>query len=372
MQSAMNEDFEFAVKFDSAMSQKNQAQGVLIENDAQNFLRYNFAHDGSAYRIQAYTITNGNSKIRVNKAISIAPPMYLRVGRVGNTWELTYSGDGVSWTTAAGFTHNLAVSSYGVFVGNSAQSPAHTGLIDYFFNTVNPIIPEDDNRKLNITTAGDGTVEVDPIKANYACGEPVELTAVPSPGFRFASWGGDLSGNANPATVVMSESLDITANFVADAQYALTVTANGPGTVSKNPDKPFYDEGEEVILTAVPAADAGFVNWSGDASGSYPEITVIMDGDKTITANFAANVYTLSVSAGPNGSVTKTPDKATYAHGELVTLQATAAPGYLFTGWSGDLTGSANPASLIMDGDKNVTASFAEGGFAGYVPVIIR
>jgi hypothetical protein len=37
MQYADDADFEFVVKFDSAMGTKNQAQGVLVEGDAQNY-----------------------------------------------------------------------------------------------------------------------------------------------------------------------------------------------------------------------------------------------------------------------------------------------------------------------------------------------
>ncbi|HHN93981.1 MAG TPA: PKD domain-containing protein, partial [Anaerolineae bacterium] len=35
-----------------------------------------------------------------------------------------------------------------------------------------------------------------------------------------------------------------------------------------------------------------------------------------------------------------------------------AAPGWTFSGWSGDLNGSTNPVTLTMDGDKEVTATF--------------
>jgi uncharacterized repeat protein (TIGR02543 family) len=43
-----------------------------------------------------------------------------------------------------------------------------------------------------------------------------------------------------------------------------------------------------------------------------------------------------------------------------VTLSATPAPGYVFAGWSGDLAGSTNPASLLLSGDRVVTATFVE------------
>jgi len=70
--------------------------------------------------------------------------------------------------------------------------------------------------------------------------------------------------------------------------------------------------------------------------------------------------YTLTVNVVGNGSVSKSPDQATYASGTVVTLTATADAGWTFSGWSGDLTGSTNPDTITMDGDKTVTATFTE------------
>ena len=446
MQYAQNGDFEFDVKFESAMSKKNQAQGLLIQGDAQNFLRYNFLHDGDTYRIQAYTFLLGQPTERINQAITIAPPMYLRAKRVGNVWNLYYSGNGTSWTFAAGFQYDLVVSSYGPYVGNSSKNPAMVGQIDYFFNTKSPINPEDTDRKLNIATqpANGGTVTRSPIKDNYACDEQVTLTPVPNPGFKFDSWSGDLTGDTNPATLTMNGTKTVTANFVADVQYTVSVSANGFGTVVKSPDKPFYSQGESVTLTAtpnvgnlftgwsgdvvgttnpvtvqvtqnmtvagnfatappriltvnvngsggviknpdkatylngesvtltaIPGANHSFTGWSGDATGTAAQVVVVMDGDKSVTASFAENVYTLTVTSGGNGTVTKNPDKAAYYDGEQVTLTPAPAPGYKFAAWSGDLTGSDDPATVTMTGNKTVNATFIPAeGFSVNVSVV--
>jgi uncharacterized repeat protein (TIGR02543 family) len=71
--------------------------------------------------------------------------------------------------------------------------------------------------------------------------------------------------------------------------------------------------------------------------------------------------YALTTTASPSagGSVRRSPNAASYAPGTVVTLTAIPAAGYVFTGWSGALSGTKNPATVTMDADKNVTASFA-------------
>jgi uncharacterized repeat protein (TIGR02543 family) len=44
--------------------------------------------------------------------------------------------------------------------------------------------------------------------------------------------------------------------------------------------------------------------------------------------------------------------------GTVVQLTAAPNPGYLFKDWSGGLSGTTNPVSIAMDGDKIVTANF--------------
>jgi uncharacterized repeat protein (TIGR02543 family) len=90
-----------------------------------------------------------------------------------------------------------------------------------------------------------------------------------------------------------------------------------------------------------------------------------MDANKTVTATFteiptAPVTYTLTVNVTGSGSVTATPNKAAYNAGEQVSLNAVPALGWQFSGWSGDATGSANPISITMNGDKVVTATFIE------------
>lgn len=436
MQFAENGNFEFVVKFDSAMSTKNQAQGIVIEGDSQNYLRFNFLHDGNSYKAQAFYFIGGTPTEKLNSNITITPPMYLRVKRLGDVWNLHYSSDGTTWNFGAGFSYPLTVSSYGVYAGNSNQNPAHTAKIDYFFNTASPITPEDNDRKLNITTTGSGSVTRSVVKDNYACDEPVSLTPVPAEGFKFDSWSGDLSGSAVPGQLIMNATKNVTANFVPNVQYTVSVSAVGAGTVTKSPDKPFYSAGEmvtltataevgntfvnwsggatgstnpltlpvngnltvvgnfaaapnrtltltpigdgtinadppgpsyphgqKVVLTAVPGANASFTEWGGAAAGTDNQVEVVMDADQTVTATFKDNIYTLAWTVDPldKGTVTLSPQKEKYYEGEVVHLTPNPVPGYKFAGWSGDLSGDDVPGELTMTKDTTVTATFIPG-----------
>jgi uncharacterized repeat protein (TIGR02543 family) len=206
-------------------------------------------------------------------------------------------------------------------------------------------------------TAANGTVTKIPDQMTYNNGTNVQLTATPATGYIFAGWSGDASGTTNPLTVAMNGNKNITANF-AQTQCTLTVTAAN-GTVTKIPDQTSYISGTTVQLTATPATGYSFTGWSGDASGTANPLTVAMNGNKNITANFAQMQYTLTVNA-TNGTVTKIPDQASYISGTTVQLTAAPAVGYTFTGWSGDASGTTNSLTVTMNGNKNITANFAQ------------
>ena len=83
--------------------------------------------------------------------------------------------------------------------------------------------------------------------------------------------------------------------------------------------------------------------------------------------------YTLGVICDPiaGGSVTLEPPQPVggYEADTSVELTATANTGYAFGSWSGDLTGSTNPDSIVMNSNKSVTANFVEFSAPGNVNV---
>jgi hypothetical protein len=68
--------------------------------------------------------------------------------------------------------------------------------------------------------------------------------------------------------------------------------------------------------------------------------------------------YTLTVNVTGSGSVDLDPPGGVYPSGTTVELRANADPGWYFDHWEGALSGSANPETLVMDGDQTVTVAF--------------
>jgi uncharacterized repeat protein (TIGR02543 family) len=115
-----------------------------------------------------------------------------------------------------------------------------------------------------------------------------------------------------------------------------------------------------VTLTAAANTGWSFSAWSGDLTGTTNPQTIAIDGNKVVTATFTQDEYTLTVNKVGSGSVTPAPAQATYHYGDVVTLTATADTGWSFDAWTGDVTSSTNPATVTMNGNRTVTATFIQ------------
>jgi len=210
-----------------------------------------------------------------------------------------------------------------------------------------------------INPEGSGTVNLDPEGGKYITNTQVTLTAAASSGYRFSHWSGDISGTDSTATITMDPSRSVTANFVRVHSLNVIKKPGGAGNVSLSPTGGYYVRGTKVTLTAAPFSGYQFSYWSGDVSGTSQTVTVTMDSDMTITANFV-RIYTLSVTADPDngGSVILSPGGDSYISGTEVTLTAVSSSGYQFSHWSGDISSTSSTTTVIMDGDKSVTANF--------------
>ena len=112
------------------------------------------------------------------------------------------------------------------------------------------------------------------------------------------------------------------------------------------------------------------VTISGSLSGSgttaemrgtwiEPDMYAYVTGQATINLIPTNGTYSLSVSVSPDGYGSVSPSSGTFDEDESVTITATAsATNYAFSYWSGSVSGSTNPITITMDGNKTITAVF--------------
>jgi hypothetical protein len=79
---------------------------------------------------------------------------------------------------------------------------------------------------------------------------------------------------------------------VVAAPPALTLVADGPGTIEALPGPALLSLGTTVQLTAIPSNYHAFAGWSGDATGLANPVSVLLTADRVVTARFSAVITT--------------------------------------------------------------------------------
>jgi len=176
--------------------------------------------------------------------------------------------------------------------------------------------------------------------------------------------GQDLVGDYHVNTTILGDPAanDIRSYSLSPKGFSYTLSTSSAtgGSVILHPAGGKYLPGTTVTVIVKNNFGYQFNSWGGDLSGSDQITTITMDGDKSISANFeAVPTYELKTSA-TNGSIGINPSGGAFEEGTNVTLKAYPQFGYQFSGWSGDLSGIDNPTSIVMNSNKNVTATFTK------------
>ena len=239
---------------------------------------------------------------------------------------------------------------------------------------------------LDVTVSGSGTGSVSSTPVGIDCpgtcsadfddGTVVEITATPEVGHSFAGWSGACSGFGT-CIVTMNQARSVTAAFDEPSSYPLNVVVLGgdanvisdpvgidcPGTCSAD-----FPTGSTVELIQTPAPGFGFDSWGGSCSGDE-SCVLTMDQERGVSANYAA-LNTLMVTVDGAGTVTSTPAgidcpgtcSAGFLPAGKVLLDPQSIGGSIFTGWSGDCSGTGI-CLVSMDQQRAVTANFTTPGF---------
>jgi subtilase family serine protease len=178
--------------------------------------------------------------------------------------------------------------------------------------------------------------EVDPGRTRHLCTGWVGSGSVPTEG--------------DAATVSFTIAEDSTLTWQWATEHWLQVDPEGSGTVSV--DSGWQPSGSEVVLTVTPDADHRFTGWSGDIEDCVIdglEITVPMNGPRTLTATFVSALHTVTLHQGLYGQIAGADGGGAYtvtvAYGNAFPeVNVTPSAGFLFAGWS-----PAAPAVIEAD-----------------------
>jgi uncharacterized repeat protein (TIGR02543 family) len=186
----------------------------------------------------------------------------------------------------------------------------------------------------------------------YNAGTSVTITATPGVGYTFTNWteGTTVVSALNTYTFPIGANRVLVANFGINMYMLNLIYTNG--TVAKSPNQTTFSHGTSVLLTATPAVGYTFTSWSGDATGNTNPLTIVMNSEKTITANFTASQVSLSLSSLPLLGGTTT-GAGSFNLGVTATAKATANIGYTFTNW----TEGANIVSTLANYPFTITTN---------------
>lgn len=141
-------------------------------------------------------------------------------------------------------------------------------------------------------------------------------------------------------------------------QWQLNVVTQGSGEVVQTSARRFYPHRASIGLFARAGKGAAFGGWGGDAVGGLSETSVLMDGDKNVSANFVTQASLRLVVIG-DGTV-NFPNSGTVPLGSNIVLLATPAAGWEFERWEGAFSSTAASVPLTVDANKVLRAYFRQ------------
>lgn len=181
-----------------------------------------------------------------------------------------------------------------------SEEPTVDVVVDGDIDITAVIVPSTVSINVDVDPSGSGEAILTPGGGVYGFGTIVTVEAIAFGGFEFESVT-DASGSTLSTSAIFD--LEATRDFELVAHFreqditpppppptrtlSISVTPQGAGTVTLDPAGGSYPHGTKVALEATPAAGYTFVRYSGDVASTDPVTIITMDGDKTVTAEFA-------------------------------------------------------------------------------------
>ncbi|MCP4537854.1 MAG: DUF11 domain-containing protein [Chloroflexi bacterium] len=213
---------------------------------------------------------------------------------------------------------------------------------------------------LETHVVGLGNLAMSTLQDEYFHGDVVTMSVTPAIGWVFAGWSGDLSGTNATESLTMTANTAFTATFEAIPYTVNTSVIGGNGAISRAPDQASYIYDDIVMLTANPDPGYELSTWGGDVSGNDDQSAILVDGNKTVTAQFIPGVYTITLATEGDGQISVTPQQTSYAYEDVITLTAIADLGWSFDAWSGVPISNTVVQTMTMGSDVEILALFTQ------------
>lgn len=151
--------------------------------------------------------------------------------------------------------------------------------------------------------SGAGKISTNPAGAEFDEGTLITASATENFGYHFQGWAdeaGEIVSTDKTYSFEISENTSLTAQYTKANVYALNLTRSEGVAENLVQYQPvgnyvdgihYYEEGTDVVLTAVNNRIMTFTGWDGDATGTSQTCEVKMTGEKNVTANFSAADY---------------------------------------------------------------------------------
>ena len=243
--------------------------------------------------------------------------------------------------------------------------------LDGVYGSIGPVHV---NGPLTVTPSAGSNGTISPNSGQtVAYGGNTSFTATPSTGYSVNQWLVDNSpaqtGGASFTLSDVTENHTVSVSF-AISQYTVTPSAGSNGVISPSTAQT-VNYGDEVAFTAAPSTGYSVNQWlvdnspvqTGGASFTLNDVTE----NHTVSVSFALNIYTVTPSAGSNGTISPSGVQSVVYGGSL-TFTAAPDEGYNVNQWLvDDSLVQTGGSSLVL---SNVTANHAVSvGF--YVPLMV-
>ena len=147
----------------------------------------------------------------------------------------------------------------------------------------------------------------------------------------------------------------------ADTDYLLAFV-DGDTSAIISPHAGIMDTGEPLTIGCYEnGASRG--SWFDGRVDEVRFYSAALPLDSLIAHYNAVPQYTLATNVVGNGSVIRTPAPSSYICGEEVIVTAIPDSGWMFDGWSDELSGTENPDTVTMISNTTITATFKPDTF---------